>query len=140
MAMKLPRQRRAGLLLAGIATLGWAAALALAWFNASLRLQHQADLRQLDAARKTLGAEIDPQRQATGTLPEPLALPPLPEPGQARPEGGGDAGGPKPAPSDRERAQSLSPETTPASPRPESLPSASDAPASAPALAEQQQA
>src|SRR3954471_23754838 len=91
MAMKPPRQRRAGLVLAGIATLGWAAALALAWFNASLRSQHQTDLRQLDAARKTLGVEIDPQRQATGALPEPLTLPPLlkPEPPPASPLGAG---------------------------------------------------
>src|SRR3982750_1682350 len=102
MAMKPPRQRRAGLVLAGIATLGWAAALALAWFNASLRSQHQTDLRQLDAARTPLGAEIDPQRRAPGPLPGPLTLPPLlnPDPPPAPPLGAEGDELRKPRPSD----------------------------------------
>src|SRR4051794_22404637 len=74
--MRLPRQRRAGLLLAGVATLGWAAALAFAWFNASLRTQHQPDQRQLETMRKAPGAELDRQRQAAGPVPEEPKPPP----------------------------------------------------------------
>src|SRR4051812_5002179 len=107
--MRLPRQRRAGLLLAGVATLGWAAALAFAWFNASLRGEHQADLRQLEAARKTLGAEFDPQRQATGTLPEE-AKPAPPRADQASPAASGTPNvSPTAAPRPGDKGQAPSP-------------------------------
>jgi hypothetical protein len=141
MAMKPPRQRRAGLVLAGIATLGWAAALALAWFNASLRSQHQTDLRQLDAARKTLGVEIDPQRQATGALPEPLTLPPLlkPEPPPASPLEPGGAELRKPRPSDSDRAKGSSMDAPLGGPRPESSPIERNSATSGPAAAQQQE-
>lgn len=73
-------------MLAGIATLGWALALAFAWVNASWRMQHQSELRETEARRKTPAAELDPQGPATGALPNSGAgVPPEPHPAPAAP-------------------------------------------------------
>src|SRR5687767_13078145 len=68
--MQTASQRRAGVLFAAVATLGWALALAFAWFNASLRREHEQALRQAAAVQGELRTTIETERRASGGLAE----------------------------------------------------------------------